>query len=95
LNAEKIALYKAGVDPTKEVGNDGIKNTTVEFTSDTKRLKEAKFHIIAVPTPVTGDNIPDLKPLKRASKILGENLTKGSIVVFELTVYPGVKGHRK
>ena len=90
LNIEKINLYRSGIDPTKEVGNDIIKNTTVEFTSDATRLKEAKFHIVAVPTPVTEDNIPDLSPIKGASKILGENLTKGSIIVFESTVYPGV-----
>jgi len=90
LNKEKIELYKSGIDPTKEVGNDTIKNTTVEFTSDASHLKQAKFHIVAVPTPVTEDNIPDLSPLKGASLILGENLVKGSIVVFESTVYPGV-----
>ena len=90
LNSEKIRLYKDGIDPTNEVGNEVIKNTKVEFTSDERRLGEAKFHIVAVPTPVNPDHTPDLSPVEGASRILGRNLTKGSIVVFESTVYPGV-----
>ena len=90
LNPEKISLYKAGVDPTNEVGNRIIQKTTVEFTNDEKKLKEARFHIIAVPTPVNLDHTPDLLPVENASRILGRNLTKGSIVVYESTVYPGV-----
>ena len=90
LNAEKIALYKKGIDPTNEVGDEEIKNTSVEFTADESRLKEAKFHIVAVPTPVNQDHTPDLSPVEGASEILGRNLVKGSIVVFESTVYPGV-----
>ena len=90
LNAKKIELYKSGVDPTNEVGDDAIKASTVEFTADETKLKEAKFHIVAVPTPVNDDHTPDLTPVEGASEILGRNLTKGSIVVFESTVYPGV-----
>lgn len=90
VNKQKIELYKNGIDPTKEVGNEVIKNTTVDFTSDEARLREAKFHIVAVPTPVTDDHTPDLTPVESASRTLGRNLTKGSIVVFESTVYPGV-----
>ncbi len=90
LNSAKIDLYKKGIDPTNEVGNDAIKNTTVEFTDDKTQLKRAKFHIVAVPTPVNDDHTPDLTPVEGASRILGRNLTKGSIVVFESTVYPGV-----
>lgn len=90
LNAAKIALYQSGIDPTNEVGNEAIRNTTVEFTSDETKLREAKFHIVAVPTPVNDDHTPDLTPVEGASRILGRNLTKGSIVVFESTVYPGV-----
>lgn len=89
LNKAKIELYKSGIDPTKEVGDDVIKNTTVEFTADEKKLREAKFHIVAVPTPVNTDHTPDLTPVIGASEILGRNLTKGSIVVYESTVYPG------
>lgn len=90
LNKEKIQMYRSGIDPTNEVGNEVIANTTVEFTEDEKRLCEARFHIVAVPTPVNPDHTPDLKPVEGASAILGRNLTKGSIVVFESTVYPGV-----
>ena len=89
LNKAKIELYKNGVDPTKEVGDDAIKNTTVCFTSDEADLKKAKFHIVAVPTPVNTDHTPDLTPVVGASEIVGRNLTKGSYVVFESTVYPG------
>lgn len=90
LNQSKIELYRSGVDPTKEVGDEVIKNTTVNFTSDEKALREAKFHIVAVPTPVNLDHTPDLTPVISASEILGRNLVKGSIVVYESTVYPGV-----
>ena len=90
LNAAKIELYKKGIDPTREVGDEAIKASTVEFTADETKLREAKFHIVAVPTPVNDDHTPDLSPVEGASRILGRNLTKGSIVVFESTVYPGV-----
>lgn len=90
VNKEKIELYKSGVDPTKEVGDEAIENCTVEFTADETKLKEAKFHIVAVPTPVNSDHTPDLTPVEGASEILGRNLTKGSVVVYESTVYPGV-----
>lgn len=90
LNAKKIELYKSGVDPTNEVGDDAIKSCTVDFTADETKLREAKFHIVAVPTPVNDDHTPDLTPVEGASEILGRNLTKGSVVVFESTVYPGV-----
>ncbi|MDE5937970.1 MAG: nucleotide sugar dehydrogenase [Lachnospiraceae bacterium] len=90
LNEEKIGLYKNGIDPTNEVGDEVIRNTKVDFTADPAKLKEAKFHIVAVPTPVNDDHTPDLSPVEGASRILGQNLTKGSVVVFESTVYPGV-----
>ena len=90
LNAKKIELYKSGIDPTNEVGDDAIKSCTVNFTADETKLREAKFHIVAVPTPVNDDHTPDLTPVESASEILGRNLTKGSVVVFESTVYPGV-----
>ena len=90
LNEAKIDLYKNGIDPTREVGDEVIQATTVEFTADENKLREAKFHIVAVPTPVNDDHTPDLVPVEGASRILGRNLTKGSVVVFESTVYPGV-----
>ncbi len=90
LNLEKIGLYRKGIDPTREVGDDVIQQCQVDFTGDAARLSEAKFLIIAVPTPVNRDHTPDLSPVKAASRIVGQKLTKGSIVVFESTVYPGV-----
>ena len=89
LNAKKIDLYKSGIDPTKEVGDEAIRSTTISFTPDERDLRKARFHIVAVPTPVNTDHTPDLSPVIGASEIVGRNLTKGSIVVFESTVYPG------
>ena len=89
-NREKIETYLLGHDPTGEVGDDIIARTTVQFTADEKRLREASFHIVAVPTPVNEDHMPNLDPLTGASHTLGRNLTKGSVVVYESTVYPGV-----
>ena len=89
LNTEKINLYKNGIDPTKEVGNEVIKDTTVEFTDDETKIKDAKFIIIAVPTPINTDHTPDLTPVIKASEIVGRNIAKGTIVVYESTVYPG------
>ncbi len=90
LNEKKVELYKNGIDPTCEVGDEVISKTTVQFTSNPEDLKNAKFHIVAVPTPVRDDKTPDLTPVEGASRILGKRLTKGSIVVYESTVYPGV-----
>lgn len=89
-NGEKIALYKSGIDPTREVGDTAISSCSVRFTSDETMLQEAKFHIIAVPTPVNKDHTPDLSPVCGASEVVGRNLVKGSVVVYESTVYPGV-----
>ena len=89
INEKRVNEYANGIDATNEVG-EAIKNTTVEFTSDASRLKESKFLIVAVPTPVNPDNTPDLRPIEGASRTVGQNLTPGSIVVFESTVYPGV-----
>lgn len=89
INEKRINEYKNGIDSTNEVG-EAIKNTTVDFTADPTRLKEAKFIIVAVPTPVNDDTTPDLKPVKGASKTVGQNIAPGTIVVFESTVYPGV-----
>ena len=90
INKEKIDLYKNGIDPTNEVGNEKIIASTVEFTSDETKLKEAKFHIVAVPTPINTDKTPNLNLIIKASETVGRNLVKGSIVVYESTVYPGV-----
>lgn len=90
INEEKINIYKQGIDPTNEVGNEKIQSTSLEFTTNPLRLQEAKVIIVAVPTPVNGDKTPNLAPVVNASKIIGQNLVRGSIVVFESTVYPGV-----
>lgn len=90
INDKKIQTYIGGKDPTKEVGDGAIQKCNVDFTSDETRLREARFHIVAVPTPVRPDKVPDLSPVIGASKVLGRNLTKGSVVVYESTVYPGV-----
>lgn len=90
INEKKVELYKSGIDVTNEVGDEEIRRSTVDFTSEEKRLREAKFHVVAVPTPINEDKTPNLNPLKGATKTVGRNLTKGSIVVYESTVYPGV-----
>ena len=90
ISEGKVELYKSGIYLTKEVWDDVIKETTVEFTADESKLKEAKFHVVAIPTPVNADPTPDLRPVKSASRTVGRNLTKGSIFVFESTLYPGV-----
>ncbi|OIU67645.1 nucleotide sugar dehydrogenase [Rossellomorea aquimaris] len=90
LNTQKIEQYKNGIDPTNEVGNEAIRQTTIDFTSDPDKLQEAKFLVVAVPTPVNADKTPDLSPIEGVSRTIGKNLTKGSIVVYESTVYPGV-----
>ncbi|WP_331482150.1 nucleotide sugar dehydrogenase [Paraclostridium ghonii] len=90
VNPKKIELYNQGIDVTNEVGNEALKETTALMTFDETKLKEAKFHIVAVPTPTNDDKTPDLRPIIGASRVLGRNLTKGSTVVYESTVYPGV-----
>ena len=90
VNELKIEKYLKGIDVTNEVGDEAIKASTVDFTSDETKLRNCNFHIVAVPTPTNDDKTPDLKPVIGASEILGRNLTKGSIVVYESTVYPGV-----
>lgn len=90
LNAKKIEQYQNGIDPTQEVGDEAVKEARIDFTCDAARLSAAKFHIVAVPTPINQDHTPNLLPVEGASRIVGKHLTKGSIVVFESTVYPGV-----
>ncbi len=89
-NEKRIQQYKNGIDPTHEVGDEAIKTTSIDFTSDERRLSECKFLIVAVPTPIKDDKTPDLEPVENASRIVGRNIVPGSIVVYESTVYPGV-----
>lgn len=90
INKEKINNYKKGIDVTNEVGNEIISKSSVNFTSDKKDIKKGDFIIVAVPTPINQDKTPDLEPLKNVSKMVGENIKKGSTIIFESTVYPGV-----
>ena len=89
INEKRVNEYKNGIDATNEVG-EAIKNTTVDFTSDPKKLGEARFIVVAVPTPVNDDTTPDLRPVEGASRTVGQNIKPGTIVCFESTVYPGV-----
>ncbi|WP_042143758.1 nucleotide sugar dehydrogenase [Paucisalibacillus sp. EB02] len=88
-NIAKLDKYLSGIDVTDEVGDEAVKNTTMKFTSDDKELQHCRFHIVAVPTPINIDKTPNLAPVIGASETVGRNLTKGSIVVYESTVYPG------
>lgn len=90
INRKKIELYKKGIDVTKEVGDEALKEITVDFTCDEEKVREARFIIVAVPTPISADKTPDLSPVTEATKTVARNLAKGAIVVYESTVYPGV-----
>ncbi|MDD4110434.1 MAG: nucleotide sugar dehydrogenase [Clostridia bacterium] len=90
INDNKIALYKKGIDPTGEVGNEEIKKSTIDFTNDENMLKDATFFVVAVPTPINQDKTPDLSPVIGASEVVGRNISKGAVIVYESTVYPGV-----
>jgi UDP-N-acetyl-D-galactosamine dehydrogenase len=90
ISEEKITKYHQGIDVTQEVGDRAVQETTAFLTWEEKYLKDCKFHIVAVPTPLKKDKTPDLGPVISASQTVGRNLTHGSIVVYESTVYPGV-----
>ena len=79
INEKRVNEYKNGIDATNEVG-EAIKNTTVEFTADPKKLSEARFIVVAVPTPVNDDTTPDLRPVEGASRTVGQNIKNGTIV---------------
>lgn len=90
LSEEKIALYRKGIDPTNELGNETVKESMVEFTNDPQKISEGDFIVVAVPTPVNQDKTPDLSPVESASRIVGSHMKKGAAIVYESTVYPGV-----
>lgn len=91
VNKSKVDEYKKGHDVTNEVGDEELKKTKLQFTSDEKDLdKDVCFYIVAVPTPTNTDNSPDLKPVVGASEVVARHLKAGDIVVYESTVYPGV-----
>lgn len=77
INEAKLALYQKGVDPTREAGDAAVAATTLEFTEDPARLEEASFIIVAVPTPVSDDRLPDLTPVRSASRTVGQHLRRG------------------
>lgn len=89
-NSAKVALMQQGIDPTGEVPTNGLKNVCIDFTTDVHKLQACRFIIIAVPTPIDKNKMPDLTPLIKSSEAVGSILQKGSIVVYESTVYPGV-----
>jgi UDP-N-acetyl-D-glucosamine/UDP-N-acetyl-D-galactosamine dehydrogenase len=90
LNAERVENLRRGVDVTREVENDVLAGTSLEATTDPKRLADATFFVVAVPTPIDSDHRPDLGAVLSASATVGAHLRPGSVVVFESTVYPGV-----
>jgi UDP-N-acetyl-D-glucosamine/UDP-N-acetyl-D-galactosamine dehydrogenase len=89
INSKRVELMRHGIDPSKEVTTEDFKDKDILFTNDLEILKQAKFHVVAVPTPVDKFNVPDLKPVLSASETIGKILKKGDYVVFESTVYPG------
>lgn len=90
LNEQKVNLLKAGIDPTGEVPLDGLKNCNIEFTTNAEKLSECQFIVVAVPTPVDKNKRPDLTPLHSSSRMVGKNMPRNAVVVYESTVYPGV-----
>ncbi|CAM4282527.1 nucleotide sugar dehydrogenase [Lacicoccus alkaliphilus] len=89
VNEDKLEQYRNGTDVTDEVGDESLHQSTMQFTSDESDLKKSKFLVVSVPTPINTDKTPNLKPVISASETAGRNLTKGAIVVYESTVYPG------
>src|SRR5574338_117727 len=89
INEKRIGLMKQGIDPSNELDKENFQGCDIVFTNSLDVLREAKFFIVAVPTPVDDHNVPDLKPVKRASETVGKVIKKGDYVVFESTVYPG------
>lgn len=89
-NAEKIDAYRRGIDPSGEISFDDVDRTRITFADDESALDDAVFYVVAVPTPINGDKTPDLAPLRGATRAIGRHIKKGSIVVYESTVYPGV-----
>ena len=90
INTRRVEELQQGIDRTGETLGGDLKSPNISFTTDAKHLHRCKYIIVAVPTPVDKANVPDLEPVISASRIVGENLSKGSIVIFESTVYPGV-----
>ena len=90
IHAGKIKELIAGFDATGELTSEELNSTSIDYTTDPGSLKQADFIIVTVPTPIDGNNNPDLTPVEKATVAIGQNLKKGSIIVYESTVYPGV-----
>lgn len=90
IDATKVEKYNNNIDTTGEVGTEGLKQTTMKFTSNEEDLKHVNFYVITVPTPIKQDNTPNLAPIEGATEVVGRYLSKGDVVVYESTVYPGV-----
>jgi UDP-N-acetyl-D-glucosamine/UDP-N-acetyl-D-galactosamine dehydrogenase len=89
INTKRVEMMKKGIDPSNELDKDAFENTSIQFTAKSEDLRDANFHIVAVPTPIDKHNLPDLSPLLSATRIVGSILKKGDYVVYESTVYPG------
>jgi len=89
LNAERVEMMKNRIDPSEELPSEAFDGCDIEYTADPSRLRDAQFHIVAVPTPIDRHNLPDLTPLLKATHTVGKILKKGDYVVYESTVYPG------
>lgn len=89
INAERVEMMRRGEDPSEELSKEAFDGVDIHFTADINDLKEVEFFIVAVPTPIDQQNIPDLTPLLSATRTVGKVLKKGDHVVFESTVYPG------
>lgn len=90
VNRQKIQAYQDGIDLTGDIGDEAVRHCGVDFTSDEDQLAGVRCYIVAVPTPVKSGNVPDLEAVQKASQLVAERLTPGSLVVYESTVYPGV-----
>ena len=89
ISEKRVTMMKDHIDPSKELDKSAFENTDILFTSNIEDLKKASFHIVAVPTPIDINKLPDLRPLEKASETVGKVVKKGDVIVFESTVYPG------
>lgn len=89
INDKRVEMMRNSIDPSRELDSSVFANKDIEFTSEIEKLKEASFHVVAVPTPIDKNNLPDLTPLRKATETVGQALKKGDYVVFESTVFPG------
>jgi UDP-N-acetyl-D-galactosamine dehydrogenase len=89
INGKRVEMMREGIDPSNELSKDAFEGCDITFTNSFEVLREARFFVVAVPTPVDAHNVPDLVPVQRASETIGKVIKKGDYVIFESTVYPG------